>query len=293
MFQLHLPVERPSAPEAGLEADYVLQLQYFLTLVEFAQSRGMVLMRDIDVLDYLNTLFDVIRIKDDSHNGVQIQPPVEIGTVAFAVDAAMASFERAAEEDADLLVVHHGLFWRNVERVVDQHYHRLKFMLENEIGLYAMHLPLDAHPEVGNNRQLADIAGADDVEPFALEEGVEIGFIANFDVPVSREDLTAHLDRQLDTSCHVLPFGPEEISRLGIVSGGGADFLSDAIAADCDAFLTGEAEHIMYHVARERGINVLAGGHYATETVGLKAVKRVMDNDLDVRTVFIDHPTGL
>jgi dinuclear metal center YbgI/SA1388 family protein len=250
-------------------------------------------MRAEDVLEYLDNSFATFMIKDPSQNGLQIEAPEEINTVGFAVDACMATFEAAQANNVDLLVVHHGLFWRSAELVVHQHYKRLKFMMQNNIGLYAMHYPLDGHPELGNNRQLAEIAGADTFTGFAIEQGLDLGCIAGFDEPVKRDALVELLNKQLETECTLLQFGPEEIYQMGIVSGGGADFLAEAIEAGCDTFLTGEPEHVMYHLALERGINVIAGGHYATETVGLKALKAAMAVDLDLVTLFIEMPTGL
>ena len=250
-------------------------------------------MKAKDVIEYLNNSFAAFMIKDPSHNGLQIQTPEEINTIGFAVDACMATFKAASENDVDLLIVHHGLFWRNVEMVVSQHYNRLKFMIDNNIGLYAMHYPLDGHPVLGNNRQLAEIAGADAFEGFACEQGLDLGCIGGFEQPIHRDELIERFGKHLDTECAVLPFGPERISRLGIVSGGGGSFLIDAIEAECDAFLTGEPEHVMYHLALERGINVFMAGHYATETVGLKALMAAMEVDLDLQALFIDFPTGL
>jgi dinuclear metal center YbgI/SA1388 family protein len=251
------------------------------------------LMKSQDVIKYLDDTFAAYECKDYSQNGVQIQFPAEINKIAFAVDACLASFEAAKELNADILVVHHGLFWGKVEMVVDAHFNRLKFMLNNDIGLYGMHLPLDAHLQIGNNAQLAKLVGADKIETFPYENGLDLGFVARFQESKSIDSLVTLLDEQLETKCKLLPFGPQDIRSIGIVSGGGGSTIGDVISIGCDAFLTGEQDHVLYHVAKEAGINVIMAGHYATETVGVKAVMQAMETDLGLETVFIDHPTGL
>lgn len=246
-----------------------------------------------ELLSYLENTFQPFYTKDVSKNGLQISGPEKIERIAFAVDACQQSFDRCAEEQADLLIVHHGLFWRDIELVVENHYKRLKTMIENQIGLYAMHLPLDAHSEIGNNQKLADILEADDTERFIEENGILMGVIAYFENGISSEELKSRLDDKLQTNSLLLPFGPEVIRSLGIVSGGGGKYITDAITAGCDAFLTGEPEHVVYHPAREYKINFFASGHYATETVGLKALQEAIEAEYDVKTLFIDIPTGM
>lgn len=245
------------------------------------------------VLAYLDDSFRPFQTTDPSRNGLQVQAPEQITTVGFAVDACQAVFEVAAAEQVDLLVVHHGLYWRQVELAVEQHYRRLKLLMERNMGLYAMHLPLDAHPELGNNRQLAERAGADRFETFARDHDLDIGCIGIFGKAVGYKILKRRIDEALGVESVILPFGPRAVKRLGIVSGGGGSYLIDAIEAGCDAFLTGEPEHVMYHLARERGITAIMAGHYATETVGLRALMQSVAVDLQVQTVFIDYPTGL
>ena len=250
-------------------------------------------MKSSDVINYLEESFKTFSAKDPSRNGLQVSAPEEIEKIAYAVDACMATFQKAKEVGADLLIVHHGLFWRNVEMVVDQHYSRLKYLIENNLGLYAMHLPLDAHPEIGNNRQLADIFGLENRMTFAGEYGVDIGIIGNVEGAVSLDDFANKINKDLETECIVMPFGSENVSRIGVVSGGGGDFLAEAAAAGCDTFITGEAEHVMYHTALEKEMNVIAAGHYATETVGVKSLMEVVKVDLGIEGVFVDVPTGL
>lgn len=250
-------------------------------------------MKSADVINYLEESFEAFRAKDPSRNGLQVAAPGEINRIAYAVDACMATFQKSVAEGADLLVVHHGLFWRSVELVVDQHYERLKYLIANDLGLYAIHLPLDVHPEIGNNRQLAEVFNLRNLRTFAGEYGIDIGIMGNLDEKVHLDNFVDKVNKDLDTESIVMPFGSENVHKIGIVSGGGGDFLTEAVAAGCDTFITGEAEHVMYHTALEREVNVIAAGHYATETLGVKALMEVLKVDLGIEGVFVDVPTGL
>jgi dinuclear metal center YbgI/SA1388 family protein len=245
------------------------------------------------LIGYLNSLLKLAEIEDASQNGLQIQCPEQVQKVGFAVDAALATFEAATRENVQLLIVHHGLYWRDVQLATDAHYRRLKLMFDAGIGLYAVHLPLDAHEELGNNRGIVNLLGLADGGPFGDYKGVIIGRLATAKRKLYRDELREMLDEKLETSTLMLPFGPEEVKKVGIVSGGGADLLPQAIAEGCDTFITGEQVHSAYHVAREGDINVFMSGHYATETVGLKAVRERLTIEFGVDTVFLDMPTGL
>lgn len=175
---------------------------------------GKAKMNSVDVIKYLEESFIAFRVKDPSKNGLQVKAPKEISRIAYAVDACMATFEKAKVENADLLVVHHGLFWRNIELVVDQHFNRLKYLIENELGLFAMHLPLDAHPEIGNNRQLADILNLLDTQTFAGEYGIDIGIHGILENAAPLDDIVKNLNNDLETESVVMPFGTDSVKRL-------------------------------------------------------------------------------
>ncbi|MGM0590631.1 MAG: Nif3-like dinuclear metal center hexameric protein [Halobacteriota archaeon] len=232
---------------------------------------------------------------DASANGLQVGPddkPVE--RVAFAVDAAVATIDAAAEAHADVLVVHHGLSWGGIERVTNTQYRRMAPLVENDIALYVSHLPLDAHQELGNAAGVAAHLGLTDWEPFGTLGGEHIGTRGTTTDPVSVEEVRTSLD-ELDqgaSSTQVLAFGPEEISDVAIVTGSGVDWLSEAVDAGVDALVTGEGKGKAYHEAREAGINVFLAGHYATETFGVRALQ-VLVESWDVETTFVDCPTGL
>lgn len=247
-----------------------------------------------DLTSYLDDYLGTAAIEDFSKNGLQVAGPDEVVRVAFAVDSSLAGFRQAADHGANLLIVHHGLFWGHEQVLTGPHFERVKALIEGGVGLYAVHLPLDAHPEVGNNVQLARILGLEVTATFGEYHGVDIG--VECEAPagsVALHDLVGRINSRLDTDCTVQAYGPDEVTSLAIVSGGAADLVSQAAADGLDLFLTGETNHIHAHAAQEYGINVVFAGHYATETVGLRALARHLEQQFDLDTVFIDLPTGM
>ncbi|HAK45424.1 MAG TPA: Nif3-like dinuclear metal center hexameric protein [Spirochaeta sp.] len=236
---------------------------------------------------------------DVSMNGIQVaagegEPAgVEIGRIAFAVDACMESFERAAEAGAGMLLVHHGLFWGRPLRIDGTHYKRLKFLIENNISLYAAHLPLDMHPEFGNNAGMCESLGITEPEPFGDYHGVKIGFKGRLPEACSIEEILDKLGLSADRALSVLPFGPKDIKNVALVSGGAPDEVYQAMDEEADLYITGDASHQIYHPCLENGINLICGGHYHTETWGVRLLSERTRTDLGLETVFIDIPTGL
>lgn len=241
--------------------------------------------------DYLDEFLDVVRINDSALNGLQIEGSREVYRVALAVDAALGSFRQAVEMGAQLLVVHHGLFWARREPVTGLLYNRIKYLVENDLALYASHLPLDLHAEVGNNVQLAKAIGLRGVEPFLEYNGQKIGFAGRLD-PVPLRDLTMLLGAALGGPPQVIAFGKQMVETIGICSGGAGLDVTQAIAANLDCFITGETSHGAYALARDGKINVIFAGHYLTETLGLKALGRHISEKFGLETVFLDLPTG-
>jgi dinuclear metal center YbgI/SA1388 family protein len=233
---------------------------------------------------------------DASANGLQVGPgAMDVERVAFAVDAAEATIETAAGRDADLLVVHHGLSWGGIERVTGRDYRRIAPLIENDLALYAAHLPLDGHQELGNAAGVADRLGLDEREPFGEMGPVHIGQRGRASDPFGQDELAATLDDHLDTGgrgVQVLDFGPDTVEDVAIVTGSGVDWLDEAVAAGADALVTGEGKQQAYHQAREAGINVYLAGHYATETFGVRALSDLAA-EWGLETTYIDHPTGL
>jgi dinuclear metal center YbgI/SA1388 family protein len=247
-----------------------------------------------ELVGYLDNYLRVEEIEDKSQNGLQVEGPDEVTKVAFAVDGCQRSFEQAVDEGAQLLVVHHGLFWSESTLLTEIHFHRVKTLIEGRCGLYAMHLPLDAHPEVGNNVELARLLKLEDIRPFAEYHGLEIGVLGVLDPPL---DMPAFIGRLVEAlgrpPIRVLDYGPEEIRSVGCVSGGAASMMDQAAREGVDAYVTGETSHASYHEAIERGLNVFFAGHYATETLGVKALARHVEDTFDIETVFLDIPTGM
>lgn len=239
--------------------------------------------------------FDAFESIDPSLNGLQVgRREQEIQKVAFAVDACMETFNRAALWGADLLVVHHGIFWGRVEAIRGVHYERIQRLLEADLGLYAIHLPLDEHMSLGNNAQMAAALGLRDVEPFGRFKGATIGCRGRFEQPVSIDRINRTLFSGTENAIRVLPFGATEIGSVGLVSGGGPSAIDEAIELGLDLFITGDAAHTVYHRALESSISVVFGGHYLTEIWGVNALADKLGADHpEIETTFIDVPTGL
>ena len=245
-----------------------------------------------DILDYLDGLLESPGFPDYGPNGLQVPGRADVGRVVTAVSAHGESIARAVEARADLLLVHHGLLWDFHPRALSPVLAgRLKALLGADISLVQYHLPLDAHPEHGNNALLAEALGASTHEPFAPVKGRPLGRIAHLDGGVGLEELIERVRDACDgREPLVFPFGPVAIRTIGIVSGGAAKSLPDAVTAGCDAFLTGEpAEHVMAD-AREAGIHFIAAGHYATETHGIRRLGELLERRFGLEHVFADIP---
>jgi dinuclear metal center YbgI/SA1388 family protein len=225
-----------------------------------------------------------------AHNGLQLESRREITRIAAAVDACEPVLMEAVERDCTLLIVHHGLLW-NPLRFTGATYRKLKAAMDHGLAVYSSHLPLDLHPELGNNAQLASALGITEWTPAFPSKGQPIGLKA--DISLSLEDLARRLELALGCAAHLAPGGPSTTRRIGIVTGGAGSELSQAVAEGCDTFITGEGPHWTYTAAEEMGLNVFYGGHYATETFGVKALASQLSKEFDLPWEFIDHPTGL
>ncbi|HRP06926.1 MAG TPA: Nif3-like dinuclear metal center hexameric protein [Gemmatimonadales bacterium] len=248
-----------------------------------------------EVVDYLDTYLRIDEISDynDALNGLQVENGGEVVEIVAAVDASQRTIDRVAAEcePGTLLVVHHGLFWDGNKPVTGRRYHRLRALIENDIALYSAHLPLDVHPEVGNNAVLARELGILDPVPFDDYRGTAMGAAGH--LIMSRDALAARLAQLLDTRVHVIAGGPETTTRVGLITGGAGGRIASAVEAGLDTFITGEGAHHTTFDALEAGINVLYAGHYATETVGVKALAEHLAGRFGVEWRFHDHPTGL
>jgi len=233
---------------------------------------------------------------DASANGLQVGPAaMAVDHVAFAVDAAVETVDRAAEAGADLLVTHHGLFWDGIERLTGKHYRRIAPLLDDDLALYVSHLPLDGHQSLGNAAGVADVLELSNRSPFGAMGDQFVGQRGTAADPFTAAELRDTLAAELDTGgkdVQLLDFGPPEIREVAIVTGSGVDWLDEAIEVDADVLITGEGKQFAYHEAREAGIHVVLGGHYATETFGVRALQELVA-EWGLATTYIDHPTGL
>jgi dinuclear metal center YbgI/SA1388 family protein len=241
----------------------------------------------------MNEELGVDRIADhrDSFNGLQVEGPSEIHSVALAVDACLFTIREAATMGAQLLLVHHGLFWARHAPVTGVYYRRLSSLIRSNLALYSVHAPLDVHPVLGNNVGLIAAIGATVGGTFPDEKGQVLGAWADLGIP--RAELVARLAATLRAEPRLLAMGPATVGRIGVVTGSAAFAFEAAQAAGCDTFVTGEGPHKIFFEAEERGMNAILGGHYATERYGLLALGERLRRDFDLETLFIEHGTGL
>ncbi|MEW6443557.1 MAG: Nif3-like dinuclear metal center hexameric protein [bacterium] len=233
-------------------------------------------MKLADIVSYLDRYLDRGAFSDASVNGLQVENSGSADRIALAVDACLESIEQASRQRCNLLLVHHGILWSDPAPVCGVLYGRIRALLEADIALYAAHLPLDAHPEVGNNAEIARLLGLSGTEPFGTYGPRAIGVQGRLAAPASLGQIMAVVSRKIGVPKTLLRFGPHRVSRVGIVSGSASDlsFLEEANRVGLDLFLTGEAKEAAYDAARELGLNVLFAGHYRTETFGVKALGR-------------------
>lgn len=230
---------------------------------------------------------------DASRNGLQVQGHEDIRKVGAAVDACVDSITIAAERSIDLLIVHHGLIWERPDPVVGAHYERVKKLLDAGINLYAAHLPLDAHLEVGNNAQIIRKLGFEVESGFGKYHGMLIGARGRRKTPVSKNELLKSATRLFGPDTRGDMFGVEKISTLAVCSGAGASLLPEFQIAGIDCFITGEPRHAFFHFCKEHRLNVIYGGHYATETFGVVALAEYVQEKFGLPFEFIDVPSGM
>jgi len=234
---------------------------------------------------------------DPSLNGIQIQNSdpsgKQIQKIAFAVDACEATAKEAAKQGADVLFVHHGLFWGGCDKIVGSHYKRISAFIKNDLALCAYHIPLDANNPFGNNYGLAARLNMTNLKPFGEWRRMLIGVYGELPEPLSINELAEKFLRPGTEAKTILPFGKEMIKTVGIISGGASEDVEAAVELGLDAYITGEFAHEQYHFAEEMAINVIGGGHYETETVGVNLIKEKVEKELGVKTTFIDLPTTL
>jgi dinuclear metal center YbgI/SA1388 family protein len=224
-------------------------------------------------------------------NGLQCENEGGISRVGAAVDACEATIREAASLGVDFLIVHHGLFWTKPAPWTGATFRKMRLLLEADMAVYSAHLPLDVHPEIGNNALLAAAIGLEQGVPFLEIGGQPAGL--KFDAEVSREVLRDELSKAVGGPVHLAPGGPVLARKIGLVTGGAGGEIAKAAEAGIDTFITGEGPHWSFTAAEELGVNLLYAGHYATETFGVKAAAERVAARFALPWVFIDHPTGL
>ena len=245
------------------------------------------------IVAHCDRILGVADIKDfpGAANGLQVANGGGVSRIAATVDASLATVKLAVAARADLLIVHHGLFWNVRQPWTGRNYELLRLLIESNLAVYSSHLPLDFHPKLGNNVILCDALGLKNLRPFLLKEGQYCGLQSR--TTVSRSVLASRLQRAIGENVLVIPGGGETCERIGVITGGAGDFLQKAANEGVDTFVTGEGPHWTYALAEELGLNVLYGGHYATETFGVKALAAHLSKKFHVPWTFLDHPTGL
>jgi len=249
-----------------------------------------------ELIAFLDALLEPERFDDYGPNGLQVPGGEDVSVVVTGVSAGRELLERAAEAGAGLVLVHHGLFWKGRPLAIDRPAKaRLKLLFDHDMSLAAYHLPLDGHPEHGNNALLAAALGAERTTPFPGHAGAPIGVVAHLPGDGFAPDELVDRTRAAVGGREPLAFldGPARIRTVGIVSGGGSPYLSAAIDAGLDAFLTGEPVERVMLEARENGVHFLAAGHYATETLGVRRLGDLLSTRFGVEHVYVDVPNPI
>ncbi len=245
-----------------------------------------------EIVAFLDSYLEVGRIPDypNALNGLQVESDGPVRRVTGAVDASEAVIHLARSQ-ADLLVVHHGLFWQGLHPLTGRHFRRVKALIESGTALYSVHLPLDAHARIGNAALLARDLGMEGLEPFGTFKDTHVGWKGKIRMPV--ETIAERLASLTGSRIHTLPGGPKTVTTVGVITGAGASALGEAAEEGLDALVTGEAQHHHAIEAAEVGVTVFLAGHYATETGGVKEVVALLEDRFGVGGLFVDSPTGL
>lgn len=228
---------------------------------------------------------------DGAVNGLQMENRRGVTRIAASVDASVATIRKVIETGADLLVVHHGLFWSPSHPWTGRRYELLRLLLDHDLAVYSSHLPLDAHRRLGNCALLAGALGGRNLKPFFHDKGQFIGW--RFDARLERDALAERLKQVLGGPVTVLPGGTSQCRRIGVCTGGAGSQLKLAASEGVDTFITGEGPHWTHALSEDLGLNVLYGGHYATETFGVQALAGALARKFRVPWTFVDHPSGL
>ena len=246
-------------------------------------------MKLLEITQFLDRLLALDQFRDASNNGLQIENGGEVTHVAFGVDASLRTFRAAAEAGADLLICHHGLSWGDsLKRITGLNYSLVSYAIRHGLAVYGAHLPLDAHPVYGNNAQLCELLDLENKRPAFDYHGNLIGFMAETRQPVAREAFAQRVRERVAPFLKTVFFGAERVQKIGVVSGGACEMVDQAVCEGADLFLTGEPGLVGYTLAENLGTNMICAGHYATETWGVRALKKVIEKRFAVKTTEFD-----
>ncbi|MBU0714721.1 MAG: Nif3-like dinuclear metal center hexameric protein [Verrucomicrobia bacterium] len=242
------------------------------------------------IVSFLDRELDIKAFADASHNGLQVENSGKIARISVGVDATLAFFEAAARRKAQMVICHHGLSWGDsLKRISGLNYRRLKFLLDHDMALYACHLPLDAHPRLGNNAQIAKALGLRRLKPFGIYHGIPIGFCGALPEAMPYTAFKARVQRVMGNTVGTMDFGKRRVRTVAIVSGGAdAEQIDEAGQKGMDVYISGEPKLAAYHLAQEHKINAVFSGHYATEVFGVKALARLLSARFGLQAEFID-----
>ena len=236
------------------------------------------------IVDYLDEVFKFRSFEDSySSNGLQVEGKDEIKKIGFSVDATTRTIQKAIDKNCGMLISHHGIFWPSMSSISGPNKKRVKLLLDNEISLVGMHLPLDKHSEIGNNVEWIKLVGGRIIGEFG-----SVSYLAEFEKEKSIDEIVKQLDLRLDTKSKVFDFSNNKVKIFGVCTGGGSNELYSLLGKNIDLFITGELKYGIIDNAREYGVSLISSGHYATETLGVKALMKKISKELDVEVEFIE-----
>jgi dinuclear metal center YbgI/SA1388 family protein len=247
-----------------------------------------------EIVVWLDTELRTAEIQDcaGAMNGLQLANSGKVTKVAAAVDASLLVVKKAIAAGADLLIVHHGMFWQGAQPLCGAFYEKIKLAMDADLAIYSSHLPLDIHPQWGNNILLADAIGLQETRPFLKQKnGQYIGLCG--DIEIAIDELADRVSQVVNGSVHICSGGSKRIKRIGLCTGGAGNEIAAAAAEGVDTFITGEGSHWSYSLAEELRVNLFYAGHYATEIFGVRVLAKQLTLKFHVQNQFIDHPTGL
>ena len=244
-----------------------------------------------DICTYLDDFLQIKKFRDYCPNGLQVEGRPQVNHIVTGVTACADLIQQAIDQEADAILVHHGYFWKGEEPVlVGMKVRRVRYLLDHGISLLAYHLPLDAHPEVGNNRELARRLQIDPLGVLDEGQAMPIALYGQLKEPLSPAAFAQSIADALQREPLWIDGGPDTIQRVGVCTGAAQDYIEYAVAKQLDAFVSGEVSERTTHIAREEGIHYYAAGHHATERYGVQALAEKLVQQFSLRHTYIEVP---